>query len=689
MNKTALLFLCFFILIWMPVFGGDSDYLENVRLDPGHGELNIDGEVDVLFNLPQHTLVRNATLTFKSGTTDITVKTVKGSSLSYLNNKMTITGTELYQLLRGTVPPQETPFRYLHEMRFEDSDDDHETPDENEEFPDEDEEIPDKDEEVPDEDEKPGNGEDDPVDEISKYDAIYSFVLTVELDTSGDSTEDEDEGGLGDIFDDEEEEEETTTGVPASVSSSFFIVFDNVPPEAPVSVETEGGDRRIVLRITPPYVMGSNEIHDKIGKYHITLSGLFERDGTEVESTVEYVSTVREDEYDEIWEVSLSAKDGLDIINNDDGLEKYIYTVKISAEDVAGNHNPDKLITTEASAVTTFGFWSHYKAEGGGESGGFCFIASESFGSYDHSYVQILRNFRDIYLNNFDPGRALVKLYYSLGHYGADIIESYSFIKPAVKALLFPLVIAAWLLTETVGQIILGLWLLIAVTLLSGKILKFAVPFLLLLIILGTPSDLKAIGGEFSFTNSFYYPSIDKELESNPFEIIGGAKKRYLPSATFGFQIPLLDEYIRWSAVGGIGFTRFKGTSIKADGEQSPDSTAMYFIPLTGEIKIRPAYSFPVWPYGSFGMDYVIWWIREKNSTAKHGGTFGLHGSLGLMLSLNWIEPGAAQKLQHSTGITNTALFAHFRLEKIDNFGKEGSFDLSNHRFEFGILFEF
>ena len=665
MNKIVLLlFLTLFLSA--TVSGKDEKYLENVRLEPEHGHMNAQGEVDILFNLPEHDLVKKAYLSVRIGITDITMisTTVEGSKLGYLNNKIILKGSELHSILQNTLAllPLSQMKREDVEKETEDDSPDTETNDDDTEEETEDPGIP-----------------------AVYKDGTYNFQLIVELEQQKETEKEEDP------FDDEKDDDDKTPSTtPANVSSPFSITFDNKPPAAPKTIESEGGDKRIVLYITPPVKEAGKEDYEKIGKYHISLDGLFLRNGEEVEASLSYVSTVQSDSYDKVWKVSLSGKEGLELINNDDNLEKYIYSAKVSAEDIAGNHDPENWIALNASAFTTYGFWSHYKAEGGKEEGGFCFIASAGFGSYNSNYVMILRNFRDIRLQNFSLGRSLIKHYYSLGHYPGHFIERHPVTRPVVKAILFPFVIAAWFFTDAVGLVILFLWF----TLLFSVFLKgisFKTTFLAIIFLLAAmPSNLEALGGEFSFTNSLYYPSnIDKDIDSKPFKTIGGSKQRYLPSLTFGLQVPLLEEYIRWSVVAGTGFTRFKGTAVKADGEKSLDSTRMYFIPLTGEIKLRPAYSFPVWPYASIGLDYVIWWIREKGKTAQEGGTFGFHGSFGILVSLNWLDRGAAQKLQHSSGIKNSALFAHYRLEKVDDFGKEKSFDLSHSRFEFGILFEF
>ncbi len=329
MNKFRLL-LVFFLTVFPGYMSGtDTAFLENVYLDPDHGEMNIEGKVDIFFNLSDPDAVVEGYLTVMVGTTEVTLTSTisDGSSMGYFNNKMTIRGSELYDILETYLnPPALHITRFAGEKSIEDSND------------------------------------------FSWADGIYDFTLVIEMEDPGTEEEEEDIFDDGsDLFEDEEEEEEPEPVAPATATSSFRIVFDNIPPSAPLKVESEGGDERIILKITPPYIDERELDHDKIGRYHITLSGIFDRDGDEVEAELEYVSSVSGPEYDEVWETSVSGKDGFKLINNDENLEKYLYTIKISAEDVAGNHDPENWIEINASAVSTFGFWSYYKAEGGKE----------------------------------------------------------------------------------------------------------------------------------------------------------------------------------------------------------------------------------------------------------------------------------------------------------------------------------
>lgn len=74
-----------------------------------------------------------------------------------------------------------------------------------------------------------------------------------------------------------------------------------------------------------------------------------------------------------------------------------------------------------------------------------CFIATATFGSPLHPYLDILRSFRDKKLLASLWGRKFVKWYYKNGPIGARWIEEHSFVKPVVRVLLMPLIGMAYL----------------------------------------------------------------------------------------------------------------------------------------------------------------------------------------------------------------------------------------------------
>ena len=685
-----LILLSIVFLLWAPLFSSTDDYLKNIRMDPEHGEINAEGKLDLLFDLPQSDIVETAYLSIQINNEIIRIEgtTITGSNLGYLSNSIPISGATLYDIFLSKKPALQ--FFRLTEPFAATSDDDTTDDDlldndfiyDSDVFPSDNEMV---DIETDDFDDIE-NASDDDTDENSNSkiwaDKTYELKLTLEMDTSGESTGTENET-------DDSDTTSGTTTIPALVERTITIKFDNIPPEIPDSVETESGDERIIFRITPPEV--EDGIHDNIGKYYVSLTGIFDNNGVEISTTVEYSTTVPFESSDKTWEFSISDKGDYKLINNDSNNPKYIYKAVVSAEDFAGNYNSDNYLETEAFAITTYGFWSNYEKNGGNDDGKFCFVATAGFGSYFHPYVQILRTFRDNILSKSSAGQKLIDLYYVNGEKLADFIKDSSILKAVSRALLMPFVISAWFITNIVGKIVIFLWIfLFALYLIKKR--KTIGTASIFLIILFSSTMLQAINvdGEVNFSNSFYYPKkIDGQVTGTPFKEIGGDSLRYLPYLHFGLKVPLLEKYIRWSFTGGVGYTRMSGTSIKPDGKKSSDKSYMHFIPLTGETKIRPVYSFPVYPYASIGLDYYIWWIREHGKTEEEGGTFGFHGNFGIMISLNWLDASSSRKLEKAAGITNTGLFVHYRLEKITDFGKDSSFDLSSSRFEFGIVFEF
>lgn len=73
-----------------------------------------------------------------------------------------------------------------------------------------------------------------------------------------------------------------------------------------------------------------------------------------------------------------------------------------------------------------------------------CFIATASFGSLVHPWVQVLRDFRDTHLHS-PLGARLVRQYYSLSPPFAALIAQHALLRLAVRLLLVPAIAFAWL----------------------------------------------------------------------------------------------------------------------------------------------------------------------------------------------------------------------------------------------------
>jgi hypothetical protein len=88
---------------------------------------------------------------------------------------------------------------------------------------------------------------------------------------------------------------------------------------------------------------------------------------------------------------------------------------------------------------------SDTNSAGDGGGGGGCFIATAAFGSPMEQHVQILKNFRDVFLLKSGPGRAFVDSYYRHSPPIAKFIAKHENLRAAVRISLIPMVGIAWI----------------------------------------------------------------------------------------------------------------------------------------------------------------------------------------------------------------------------------------------------
>lgn len=121
-----------------------------------------------------------------------------------------------------------------------------------------------------------------------------------------------------------------------------------------------------------------------------------------------------------------------------------LYTVTVQAIDFSGN--------VGAASVAALGtpedqcdFWECYQ---GKEKGGFCFISTAAYGSYDASTTQVFRDFRDRVLLKFSAGEKLVLFYYAHGAKPAVWLAHHTWARKSVAAALWPVALAAGLVVR-------------------------------------------------------------------------------------------------------------------------------------------------------------------------------------------------------------------------------------------------
>ncbi|MBM4371530.1 MAG: fibronectin type III domain-containing protein [Deltaproteobacteria bacterium] len=120
------------------------------------------------------------------------------------------------------------------------------------------------------------------------------------------------------------------------------------------------------------------------------------------------------------------------------------YHVGVVAVDEFGNESVLSSLAT-GTPVNVADFWEQYKAAGGNDPGGFCFVATAAWGSPMEPHVATLRAFRDRVLLRSAFGRGLVDAYYTDGPVLARVVEGSPALRALARLVLWPLVGVAWL----------------------------------------------------------------------------------------------------------------------------------------------------------------------------------------------------------------------------------------------------
>jgi hypothetical protein len=125
----------------------------------------------------------------------------------------------------------------------------------------------------------------------------------------------------------------------------------------------------------------------------------------------------------------------------------------------------------DATPALVEDLWKRYQRAGGRATGGYCFVATAAYGSYDHPQVRILRDFRDQVLMSSSLGRDVVGAYYRSGAAPAAWLEQHPSMRPVARALLWPITLgaAAVVYTSSGGKLLVLTALPLAVLLIRRR----------------------------------------------------------------------------------------------------------------------------------------------------------------------------------------------------------------------------
>lgn len=200
-----------------------------------------------------------------------------------------------------------------------------------------------------------------------------------------------------------------------------------------------------------------------------------------------------------------------------------------------------------------------------------------------------------------------------------------------------------------------------------------------------------------------FEPAIDDEFEGvGPYAEVFGDRNPWNMEFEYDYQFY---RGIGSLAVSGeFGFVRVSGRSVDSNGVRSPDKTRFSRVPLRLGLVYRfdylqTRYNVPFVVALKAGLDYHLWRTKGPDGLSEsiegdetfraRGATHGWHAGFALHLLLDWFAPGMARGFDSSVGVNNSYIFGEYRIESIDDFGDEKSWDLSSTSFVFGLAFEF
>ena len=512
------------------------------------------------------------------------------------------------------------------------------------------------------------------------------------------------------------------------ISQTVEFYFDNTPPGIAENLSTAGGDKLLTLswEHSGQDMAGDNETNKNYFSYIICYREKTADDekndaaaptALNQDGNTEYKSADPEVECEGMSKVNSSnARATIFPLTNDKS-----YRLLVLTKDAAGNigYSSKPIYGTP---IPSDDFFEHYKNAGGGEEGGFCFVATSIYGNYDHPQVKILRQFRDQLLKPTFAGQLFIKTYYKIGPFLASWLDSFPRLKTTAKPLMAPVVGLSWLLVKTAPLLDYLAWTILlsflAFVLFSSRNWqKLFSRIMLVFLALGVMMTINSRPAEayFELKFGYYQPSIDSDSSlgkktgkksTSPFQDIFGNKSNLLMQVELDWE--LLQEYGTLAIGGSGGFAQAVGKAVRYQNQvqvAAPDTTVFNIVPTSMNLVYRfdilqNYYNFPLVPYGKVGFSCYFWWItngvgeisefKDNDKTYKaSGSTYGFHYSAGLQFLLDVLEPSAAKGFDVDFGVNHTYIFAEYQVATVDDFGDENSFNLSDKTFAFGIMFEF
>ncbi len=195
-----------------------------------------------------------------------------------------------------------------------------------------------------------------------------------------------------------------------------------------------------------------------------------------------------------------------------------------------------------------------------------------------------------------------------------------------------------------------------------------------------------------------FVPNLDRGVPggATPYrQVFGGA-----PAPMFRLHV----ARALWSEFGTVevgfrtGFWSKSGHSLDAaTGEATGDRATISLIPtsVTLTYRLDNVWEYahvPLVPYGRGALERYNWWTTKDGKWTKFGATNGWSATVGVVLILDWMDPGVAREADNDAGIGHTGLYFDVTKSKVNDFGSKKSWDMSEHNKLFwsgGVLLVF
>lgn len=191
--------------------------------------------------------------------------------------------------------------------------------------------------------------------------------------------------------------------------------------------------------------------------------------------------------------------------------------------------------------------------------------------------------------------------------------------------------------------------------------------------------------GSFEVGGGPYIPNVDDEFGggAGPYRrIFGGA-----PSPMF--RLHLSKTILQSPSLGALdvgfrtGFWSKSGHALNSEtGAPTGDRARFTIVPTSVTLTYRADSIYeqlrvPLIPYGRVAFERYNWWTSKQDEWSARGATNGWSATAGLGLVIDWMDPDAARDLENEVGIAHTILYFDVTKSKVDDFGSDESWDLS------------